>query len=54
MQKESREQFARCIELMQKDVAAFEAKYQGRFAETPHVGLGNRKTRCVNEAAFPI
>ena len=39
------EQFRECIELMQRDVAAFEAKYQGRFAEAPHVGLGNRKTR---------
>ena len=48
------EQFRKCIELMQHDVAAFEAKYQGRFAEAPHVGLGNRKTRCVNEATLPI
>ena len=48
------EQFKECIELMQRDVAVFEAKYQGRFAETPHVGLGNRKTRCVNEATLPI
>lgn len=44
----------KCIELMRRDVAEFEAKYQGRFAETPHVGLGNRKTRCVNEATLPI
>ena len=48
------EQFRECIALMQRDVAAFEAKYQGRFAEAPHVGLGNRKTRCVNEATLPI
>ena len=48
------EKFRECIELMQRDVAAFEAKYQGRFAEAPHVGLGNRKTRCVNEATLPI
>ena len=54
MQKDQREQLARCIELMQSDVAEFEAKYQGRFAEEPHVGLGNRKTRCVNEATLPI
>ena len=54
MQKDLKEQLVRCIELMQKDVAAFEAKYQGRFAEEPHVGLGNRKTRCVNEATLPI
>ena len=33
-------QFKECIEQMHRDVAAFEAKYQGRFAETPHVGLG--------------
>ena len=48
------EKFRECIELMQRDVAEFEAKYQGRFAEAPHVGLGNRKTRCVNEATLPI
>ena len=42
MQKDLKEQFVRCIGLMQKDVAEFEAKYQGRFAEDPHVGLGNR------------
>lgn len=46
--------FTKLIELMQRDMAAFEAKYLGRFAETPHVGLGNRKTRCVNEATLPI
>ena len=38
MQNDLKEQFARCIELMQKDVAEFETKYQGRFAEEPHVG----------------
>lgn len=54
MQKDQKEQLVRCIEMMQKDVAEFEAKYQGRFAEEPHVGLGNRKTRCVNEATLPI
>ena len=54
MQKDLKEQLARCIELMQKDVAEFKAKYQGRFAEQPHVGFGNRKTRCVNEATLPI
>ena len=48
------EQLTKCIDLMQHDVAEFEAKYQGRFAEEPHVGLGNRKTRCVNEATLPI
>ena len=46
------EQLTKCIDLMQRDVAEFEAKYQGRFAEEPHVGLGNRKTRCVNEATL--
>ena len=39
---------------MQKDAAEFEAKYQGRFAEQSHVGLGKRKTRCANEATLPI
>ena len=48
------DQFKECIEIMRQDVAEFEAKYQGRFAEQPHVGLGNRKTRCVNEATLPI
>ncbi len=46
--------FKECIEMMQRDVAEFEAKYQGTFAKQPHVGLGNRKTRCVNEATLPI
>ena len=46
--------FTKLIELMQRDVAAFEAKYQGRFVEAPHVGLGNRKTRCVNETEREI
>ena len=54
MLKDQREQLARCIELMQSDVAEFEAKYQGHFAKTPHVGLRNHKTRCVNEATLPI
>ena len=54
MQKDRRGQLARCIELMQSDVAEFEAKYQGRFAQTPHVGLGNRKTRCVNEHFYVV
>ncbi len=48
------EQLKKCIELMQHDLTEFEAKYQGRFAEQPHIGLGNRKTRCVNEATLPI
>ena len=38
---DKKEQFKECIELMQRDVAEFEAKYQGRFAEGPHVGLGS-------------
>ena len=54
MQKNLKDQFVRCIELMQKDVAGYEEKYRGRFAEKPHVGFGNRKTRCVNEATLPI
>ena len=43
MQKDLKEQLARCIELMQKDVAEFEAMYQGCFAEEPHVGLHSRR-----------
>ena len=42
------------IEIMKEDLAFFEARYQGKFLEQPHVGLGNRKTRCVNEATLPI
>ena len=38
-----------CIELMRHDVAEFEAKHQGRFAETPHIGLGNRKQDALRE-----
>ena len=48
------ETLKKCIELMRQDVAEFEAKYLGRFAEMPHIGFGNRKTRCVNEATLPI
>ena len=51
---DKKEQFKECIELMQSDVAEFEAKYQGRFTEGPHVGLGNRKTRCVNEHFYVV
>ena len=48
------EQIRKVLGDMRADVARFEAKYNGRFAEAPHVGLGNRKTRCVNEATLPI
>ena len=51
---DKKEQFKECIELMQSDVAEFAAKYQGRYAETPPVGLGNRKTRCVNEHFYVV
>ncbi|MCR5056759.1 MAG: hypothetical protein K6B54_07600 [Clostridia bacterium] len=51
---EASEKFSRTIEMMRQDLAFYEAKYDGRFAEPPHVGLGNRKTRCVNEATLPI
>ena len=44
----------RAVEQMNSDLAYFERKYQGKFLESPHVGLGNRKTRCVNEATLPI
>ena len=42
------------IMLMQQDIHEYELKYHGEFAENPHVGLGNKKTRCVNEATLPI
>ena len=40
------------IMLMQQDIHEYELKYHGEFAENPHVGLGNKKTRCVNEATL--
>lgn len=49
-----KEYFAKAIQEMNRDVAYFEQKYQGRFLETPHIGYGNRKTKCVNEATLPI
>lgn len=42
------------IQLMQADLNEYEMKYNGQFAENPHIGLGNKKTRCVNEATLPI
>ena len=51
---DSQTAFAASIEIMKQDLSYFEAKYQGKFLEQPHVGLGNRKTRCVNEATLPI
>lgn len=42
------------IKLMKNDLHEYEQRYQGVFAENPHVGLGNKKTRCVNEATLPI
>lgn len=49
-----KDKFKECIALMERDVVEFEKKYQGKFAEEPHIGFGNRKTRCVNEATLPI
>lgn len=40
--------------LMKADLKEYEEKYDGKFAEKPHIGLGNRKTKCVNEATLPI
>ena len=51
---DKKEQFKECIELMQRDVTKFKAKYQERIAAGPHVGLGNRKTRCVNEHFYVV
>lgn len=50
----SKEYLQNAIRLMSADLAYFEQLYGGRFLEAPHVGLGNRKTRCVNEATLPI
>lgn len=49
-----KEKFTEIIALMKHDIAEYEKRYQGKFVELPHVGLGNRKTRCVNEATLPI
>ena len=49
-----KEKFKECIALMERDVEEFEKRYQGKFAEAPHIGFGNCKTRCVNEATLPI
>ena len=49
-----KEKFTEIIALMKHDIAEYEKRYQGKFAELPHIGLGNRKTRCVNEATLPI
>jgi len=46
--------FAKAVELMQNDVHEYEGKFNGAFSEVPHIGFGNRKTRCVNEATLPI
>ena len=46
--------FDSCIKVMEENLRFFEEKYKGRFLEQPHIGLGNRKTRCVNEATLPI
>lgn len=54
MNQKTKEYFSRAIDLMRSDLDYFEKKYQGWFAEEPHIGLGNRKTRCVNEATLPI
>lgn len=49
-----KDKFTEAIWLMKLDLAYFEEKYQGKFLDLPHIGLGNRKTRCVNEATLPI
>ncbi|MDO4510551.1 MAG: hypothetical protein Q4B68_01880 [Bacteroidales bacterium] len=54
MRQQEIKHFACLMKLMQADLQHFEAKYGGKFAEAPHAGLGNRKTRCVNEATLPI
>lgn len=49
-----KEYIANAVKLMRRDLEFFEKKYNGVFSELPHVGFGNRKTRCVNEATLPI
>lgn len=46
--------FGPLMALMQQDLQEYEEKYQGTFAEMPHISLGNSKTRCVGEATLPI
>lgn len=48
------ETFIELMDLMQADLSEYEQKYNGEFAENPHISLGNSKTRCVNEATLPI
>lgn len=54
MTDQEREKFRKAFALMREDLSVYERKYAGVFAEAPHVGLGNRKTRCVNEATLPL
>lgn len=42
------------IEVMRRDLAECEAKYQGKYAGEPWGGTGNKKTHCINEATLPI
>lgn len=48
------QRFKHLMALMQADIAEYEQKYNGQFAENPHIGLGNKKTRAVNEATLPV
>lgn len=52
--EQKKQRLGELMTLISQDLKEYEAKYDGKFAEKPHIGLGNRKTRCVNEATLPI
>lgn len=54
MEEKQKQHLRELMAAMKADLAEYEAKYNGKFAEKPHIGLGNRKTRCVNEATLPV
>lgn len=49
-----KERLRELMALLRDDIREYEDKYAGQFAEKPHIGLGNKKTRCVNEATLPV
>lgn len=54
MTEKQQEKLKKLLSLMQQDLEFYEAKYDGKFAEEPYIGFGNRKTRCCNEYTLPI
>lgn len=54
MDDKQKQHLSELMTAMQADLAEYESKCNGVFGEKPHIGLGNRKTRCVNEATLPV